>query len=274
MSLASLNSFGEIPPSLHLEIKSFRRGESSSSENFKTFLSNSPFLVSTKTSLGSRSKNHFNFQETEPEKGFEEATDIIHHKRTYSTIQGDRTNSLIKVPRRESEFMNSLRFESLESQTTLTFPAESRIFNNENEDTTTVNKRRNMSTISGLTNVTYNQGYESPKGAKMDEATKLMIKQLQSRVVGLEKELVKTRKENFELKKQNKVYQEKMASVIEVQEKAAKMKDYYEREAKKLRENANNNLEIVSSLKGILSMQDEEYYGRLMTTKENNPRSK
>ena len=53
------------------------------------------------------------------------------------------------------------------------------------------------------------------------------------------------------------------------------MKDYYEREAKKLRENSNNNLEIVSSLKGILSMQDEEYYSRFMPAKDkNNTRSR
>ncbi len=80
-----------------------------------------------------------------------------------------------------------------------------------------------ISGLTNMTNTTYNQGYETPKGAKIDDTTKLMIKQLQSRVVGLEKELMRARKENHELKIENKAYKEKMAGVIEVQEKAAKV---------------------------------------------------
>jgi len=177
--------------------------------------------------LGSRTKKHFNFQENDTEKGFEEAAaDIIHHKRKHSSATSqafDRTNLPIRVIGRENEWMNSFRFETLENQTTL--QAESRIFKDENEEMT-INKSRNRTMMSGLTNMTnttYNQGYETPKGANIDETTKQMIKQLQSRVVGLEKELMRARKENHELRAQNKVYKEKMAGVIEVQEKAAKV---------------------------------------------------
>jgi len=70
----------------------------------------------------------------------------------------------------------------------------------------------------------FNQGFESPKSKNLDQATKDLIKGLQSRVVRLEKEMLKLKKENLELLEDNKRCQEIASLTVIEQEKAAKVK--------------------------------------------------
>lgn len=69
----------------------------------------------------------------------------------------------------------------------------------------------------------YTQGFDSPKASATDFETRNMVKELQARIVSMEKEMLKIKKENHDLREENKKYKEGMKSVVIEQEKAAKV---------------------------------------------------
>jgi len=108
----------------------------------------------------------------------------------------------------------------------------------------------------------YNQGFDSPKASMTDHETKCVVKELQARIISMEKEMLKIKKENHDLREENKKYKDNFAMVVKEQEKASKLREIYEKKISSLRENCVNNEQAVNSLKEILSLQDVEYHDR------------
>ena len=118
----------------------------------------------------------------------------------------------------------------------------------------------------------------------IDKNMKKMMETMQTKIMKLETENRKLKKEVGDLTNQNKKYQTQVSSFISEQENFAKVRKWnisvlipwvkiretYEKRIKRLQEHCKNSDESMTALKRILSLQEEELVERLGKKEVNN----
>jgi len=124
--------------------------------------------------------------------------------------------------------------------------------------------------IQGLMKSTPLMTSQSPKAgsAGLDKNTKKVMENMQSKIIKLEQENRKLKKEINDLTNSNKKYQNQVSSFISEQENFAKIRDTYEKRVKKLTDYCKSSEESMSALKRILALQEEELVERFAKKNE------
>jgi len=230
----------------------------STSTNFQEFLANSPYANIKKPFYSPR--NQTVTQKGEYSIAFNDVVlQLPRQKKSNEPIINEPLQiSPIPASQEDCSIIDTSMFQNpLEADTLKFSKVNLNLGENINPNRPHINKHR----IIRASNA-YNQGFDSPKASMTDHETKFMVKELQARIISMEKEMLKIKKENHDLREENKKYKDNLKMVVQEQEKASKMKELYEKKISSLRENCVNNEQAVNSLKEILSLQDVEYHDR------------
>lgn len=103
---------------------------------------------------------------------------------------------------------------------------------------------------------------------QVDKNVKRLLETMQERIIKLEIENRKLKKEVLDLTNQNKKYQNQVGSFIHEQEKYAKIRDTYEKRIKRLEDYLKDNVELNSALQKILGLSEDEYFERVVAKRD------
>jgi len=107
-----------------------------------------------------------------------------------------------------------------------------------------------------------------PQETANEKAMKKLLENMQEQMRKMDLENRKLKKENATLVSQNKKFQIQAASFIVEQESFAKVKNDYEKRLKRLEDFYKSSDEMNATLQQILSLQEDEYYDRIVSKKE------
>jgi len=128
---------------------------------------------------------------------------------------------------------------------------------------------RNLSAITDCLSPT-NQEKKSarPQETANERTMKKLLENMQEQMRKMDLENRKLKKENANLASQNKKFQIQAASFIVEQENFSKVKNDYEKRLKRLEDFCKSSDEMNATLQQILSLQEDEYYDRIVSKKE------